>query len=132
MIVRYLDKIENSERTVKADTWASTRMLLQNDGMGFSFHITTIFAGTETPIWYQNHLESVYCIEGEGEIETLDDNQTYKICPGMIYALNKNDRHILKAHSDLKLACVFNPALHGKEVHNQDGVYPLEAEPIND
>jgi L-ectoine synthase len=30
------------------------------------------------------------------------------------------------------MACVFNPPLHGKEVHNADGVYPLEAEAVTD
>jgi L-ectoine synthase len=31
----------------------------------------------------------------------------------------------------MKLACVFNPPLSGKEVHDEKGVYPLEAEPIS-
>ena len=31
---------------------------MKDDNMGFSFHITTIYEGTETHIHYQNHLES--------------------------------------------------------------------------
>ena len=42
--------------------------------------------------------------------------------------LDKHDKHLLRADSELELACVFNPPLHGKEVHDADGVYPLEAE----
>jgi L-ectoine synthase len=31
----------------------------------------------------------------------------------------------------MKMACVFNPPLNGKEVHNPDGAYELEAESID-
>lgn len=128
MIVRTLSEARASERRVVSENWESTRMLLKGDQMGFSFHITRIFAGTETPIHYQNHLESVYCIRGEGEIETCDDGRIYPIRPGTLYVLDKHDKHLLRADSELELACVFNPPLHGKEVHDADGVYPLEAE----
>ncbi len=97
-----------------------------------SFHITTIYASIETPIGYQNHLESVYCIEGKGEIETVDDGKIYPIKQGTLYILNKHDKHLLRAKTQLKLACVFNPPLHGKEVHDGIGGYPLEAEEITD
>jgi hypothetical protein len=82
--------------------------LLKDDGMGFSFHITTIYAGTETPMHYQNHLESVYCISGEGEVETVADGKVYPLKAGSIYVLDKNDKHILRARTELKTACVFN------------------------
>ena len=100
--------------------------------MGFSFHITTIFAGTETPIHYQNHLESVYCMQGEGEIETVEDGKIYQIRPGTLYILDKHDKHLLRATKDMHMACVFNPPLNGKEVHDENGVYALEAETIED
>ncbi|MBA4502145.1 ectoine synthase [Marinobacterium marinum] len=130
MIVRTLGECEKSERRVVSQNWESTRMLLKEDGMGYSFHITTIYAGTETHIWYQNHLESVYCISGEGEIEALADGKIYPIKPGTLYNLNEHDEHLLRATEELKLACVFNPPLNGKEVHDENGVYPLEAETV--
>ena len=132
MILRTLQDAEKTERRVVAENWESTRLLLKNDNMGFSFHITTIYPGTETLIWYENHLESVYCMEGEGEVETLNDGKIYPITPGAIYILDQHDRHLLRAKTDLKLACVFNPPLSGKEVHDERGVYPLEAEEIGD
>ena len=126
MIVRTLKEAENSDRRVVTETWESTRMLLKEDNMGFSFHITTIYANTETHIWYQNHLESVYCISGNGEIEPIADGKVYKIEPGTLYVLDKHDEHMLRGGSeDMKLACVFNPPLNGKEVHDENGVYPL-------
>lgn len=126
MIVRTLKDAENSDRRVVTKTWESTRMLLKEDNMGFSFHITTIYANTETHIWYQNHLESVYCISGNGEIETLADGKVYPIEAGTLYILDKHDEHLLRGGSeDMKMACVFNPPLNGKEVHDENGVYPL-------
>ncbi|MEQ9069952.1 MAG: ectoine synthase, partial [Gimesia chilikensis] len=106
------------------ETWNSRRLLLAGDKMGFSLHDTLIHPGTETEIWYQNHLEAVYCIEGEGEIELIPDGPTYPISPGMMYALDKNDRHLLRAKSQLRMVCVFNPPVTGQEVHDENGVYP--------
>lgn len=125
MIVRTLDEIINTERDVKTENWSSRRLLLKSDGMGFSLHETIIYAGTETYIWYKNHLEAVYCVGGEGEIETIADGKIYPIKDGTMYALNEHDKHYLRAKTDLRLICVFNPPLAGKEVHDEHGVYPL-------
>ncbi|GAA4092342.1 ectoine synthase [Zhongshania borealis] len=131
MIVRTLEECENSERRVDSENWSSVRMLLKDDKMGFSFHITTIYANTETPIHYQNHLESVYCMSGNGEVETLSDGKVYNIEAGTLYILDKHDNHLLRGGSeDMKMACVFNPPLNGKEVHDENGVYPLAAEAV--
>jgi L-ectoine synthase len=132
VIVRTLEIARKTQRRVVSDTWESTRLLLAGDNMGFSFHITTIYAGTETRIWYRNHLEAVYCIAGKGHVETRDDGRRHPITAGTIYILDKHDRHILRAATEMQLACVFNPALKGNEIHDEDGVYPLEAETITD
>jgi len=132
MIVRSLDSAERSDRRVVSDGWESVRLLLKDDSMGFSFHITTIHAGADLKMHYQNHLESVYCISGEGELEDLDDGEIYPISPGTIYALDKHDEHVLRAVTEMKMACVFNPPLHGKEVHNAQGAYELSADAIKD
>lgn len=100
--------------------------------MGFSFHITTIYRGADFQMHYQHHLESVYCISGEGEVETLTDGNKHAITPGTIYILDKHDKHILRAFKEMKPACVFNPPLSGKEVHNADGAYELISEAVAD
>ena len=128
MIVRTLQECENSERRVRSETWQSVRMLLANDKMGFSFHITTIYAGTETPMHYQQHLESVYCMSGKGKLVNRDDGKEFEIVPGTLYILDKHDRHTLFVEEELSLACVFNPPITGKEVHNTEGSYPLVSE----
>ena len=124
MIVRKLDEILNTDRDVNAPTWNSRRLLLAKDGMGFSLHDTVIHAGTETRIWYQHHLEAVYCIEGDGEIVVQPDGPTYPISAGAMYALNENEHHLLRARTRMRMICVFNPPVHGAEVHDKNGVYP--------
>lgn len=127
MIIRRLNDIIGTERDVKAENgnWVSRRLLLRKDGMGFSFHETTIFAGTETYIHYQNHLEAVYCVAGRGEIEDLETGETHPISDGTMYALNGHERHHLRASEDMRLICTFNPPITGREVHDENGVYPL-------
>lgn len=125
MIVRRLQEIEGTERDVRAPTFASRRFLLQKDGMGFSFHDTVLFAGMETDMWYRNHVEAVYCVEGEGELRVVPDGPVYDIRPGTMYALDGHEKHCLRAKTDLRMICVFNPPLAGQEVHDAEGSYPL-------
>jgi L-ectoine synthase len=125
MIVRRLEDILGTERDVKADSgnWESRRLILNNDAVGFSLHDTIIHAGTETLIWYKHHIEAVYCIEGEGEVETTDDGKVYPIRAGTVYLLNGNERHLLRANTTMRMVCVFNPPVTGREHHDADGAY---------
>lgn len=134
MIVRNLsDANQTNRRVVSPDgNWESTRLLLKEDQMGFSFHITTIYQGADFQMHYQNHLESVYCVSGEGEVETLADGKKYPIKPGTVYILDKHDKHVLRAFKEMTMACVFNPPLNGKEVHNSEGAYELDAQTITE
>ncbi|MFT5734199.1 MAG: L-ectoine synthase [Planctomycetota bacterium] len=129
MIIRQLEKLKGTERSVSDANWTSYRLLLESDGMGFSLHDTTLHAGTETAMWYRNHVEAVYCIEGDGEIHDLETGEVHPISPGTMYALDKHDQHILKARTRFRMICVFNPPLHGPETHDEDGAYPLLAAP---
>lgn len=125
MIVRQLEDIVGTDRDVRGPTFHSRRLLLKKDGMGFSLHDTVLHAGSDTYIWYANHVEAVYCVEGEGEIELVGTGETFQIRPGMMYALDGHEKHHLRAKSDLRVICVFNPALTGDEVHDEQGTYPL-------
>lgn len=125
MIVRTLEQARKENRAVSSEGWESVRLLLKDEGMGFSFHITTIFAGADLYMHYKNHLESVYCISGEGQIEDLATGKVYDIQPGTVYALDQHDKHRLTAKSEMTMACVFNPPVTGREVHDKDGAYPV-------
>lgn len=128
MIVRNVEEVKGTADEVRTDNWVSRRVLLSKDGMGFSFHETVIFPGTETHIHYQNHLEAVWCIEGDGEIETIKDGKKYALHDGVVYALNEHDEHWLRGgEKPLRVICVFNPPLTGQEEHDEKGVYPLQS-----
>ena len=99
------------------------------EGVGFSFHETNIPAGTTNEFWYANHIECVYCVGGEGELLDRETGETYEIRDGMCYLLDKHDRHTVTATTDLRLICTFNPPVTGREVHDENGVYPLLTEP---
>ncbi|WP_085993328.1 ectoine synthase [Oceanobacillus senegalensis] len=126
MKVVKLDEVKKTEHHVDGGNWASTRLLTKADGMGFSVTETIIRAGTETHIHYKNHLEAVYCIEGHAEVETLKDNKVYTIKANTLYALDEHDEHLLRGIEDARMVCVFNPPLSGKEIHDENGVYPAD------
>ncbi|CUH39467.1 L-ectoine synthase [Jannaschia seosinensis] len=123
MIVRDFNDLKNTNRAVSDARWTSVRMLLADDGMGFSFHITTLEAGSEHTFHYKNHFESVYCMAGRGSITDLATGQTHEIKPGVMYALDQHDQHVLRAEEELVMACCFNPPVTGNEVHQADGSY---------
>ncbi|KDB02802.1 ectoine synthase [Defluviimonas sp. 20V17] len=125
MIVRDFNKIiENERGRVVSDAhWSSVRMLLAEDGMGFSFHVTFLEAGSEHPFHYKHHYESVYCMQGKGSITDLATGETHEIKPGVMYALDQHDRHTVRAEEELVMACCFNPPVTGTEVHREDGSY---------
>lgn len=129
MIIRNLKEIRASDRNVKAEGWNSARMLLADDGMGFSFHMTTLRAGSEITMHYKNHLESVMVLKGTGTLEDLETGEVHQLKPGVLYALNAHDRHIVRPETDILTACVFNPPVTGNEVHDESGAYPAAENP---
>ena len=131
MIVRKLSESKLQGRAVSASGWESNRLLLKSDGAGFSFHITRIFKDAVLHLHYQHHIESVYCIAGRGEIKDVATGVVYPIAPGTMYVLDKHDKHVLRAFEEMEMACVFNPPLMGREVHNAEGAYGLSAEVIS-
>jgi L-ectoine synthase len=129
MSVRRLRDMAGTDRDVDTPNWASRRFLLAKDGAPFSLNDTLIRAGTETRMWYRHHLEAVYCVGGEGTLEDLTDGVVYPITDGTVYVLDGHEKHVLRASTDMRMVCVFSPALTGREVHDEDGVYPLLTEP---
>lgn len=136
MIVRRLEEIIGTEREVHAENgnWVSRRFVLNDDAAGFSFHETIIKAGTETHIWYKHHIEAVYCVAGDGEIEDLNTGEVHPIKDGTLYLLNDNDEHLLRGgDKDMRLICTFNPPVTGQEMHDEDGAYAAHpSQPLYD
>ena len=125
MIVKQVNDVRGTPKSVRTETFESNRLLVRADHVGFSVNHTVLYAGSVTHIWYKHHIEAVYCISGEAEIETLADNKRYRITPGTLYTLDGHEEHNLHALKDFECLCVFNPPLTGQEVHDAEGVYPL-------
>src|SRR6056297_3203615 len=105
MFVKQLDDIVNTEADVHGETWNSRRLLLSKDKVGFSLHDTIMKAGTKTNMWYKNHIEAVYVIEGHGEIEDLASGTVHELKPGTLYVLNNADKHQVRPKSDVRMVC---------------------------
>lgn len=102
MIVRSLKDIAGTDREVSAENWTSRRLLLRDDGMGFSLHETIIRAGMSTEMHYQNHLEAVYCVGGRMSVQGVDTGEVFEVGDGTVYALDAHDRHVLTAETNLE------------------------------
>ena len=128
MLVRTLDEVTDTDADIKTPNWRSKRIMLAKDGLGFSVHETTLYAGTVNDFWYANHIEAVFVVEGEGELLDKETGTTYELRPGSLYLLDKHDHHQLRPRTDMRTVCVFNPPVTGREVHDENGVYPLISE----
>lgn len=128
MIVRSIEEITGTEADIATENWQSKRIVLSKDGVGFSVHETTLKAGSVNEFWYANHIEAVFVVEGEGEITELDNGTTHQLAPGSLYLLDKHDKHELRPRTQMRTVCVFNPPVTGREVHDENGVYPLITE----
>ncbi|MBN3508915.1 ectoine synthase [Mycolicibacterium nivoides] len=124
MIVRTTAEITGTDRDVADGSWRSKRIILAGDGVGFSFHETTIESGSVNEFHYQHHVEAVWVIEGTGTLTDLETGQQYPLADGTMYLLNNNDRHRVTCDEQLRMLCVFNPPVTGREVHDENGVYP--------
>jgi len=127
MIVRTTQEITGTDRDIEAENgnWRSKRIVLGGDLVGFSFHETTIKAGTVNEFHYANHVEAVWLIEGEGTLLDRETGEKYPLGPGSMYLLNGNERHTVTTDTQMRMLCVFNPPVVGNETHDENGVYPL-------
>lgn len=127
MIVRTTQEITNTDRDITSENgnWRSKRIVLADDRVGFSFHETTIKAGTVNEFHYQNHVEAVWLVEGRGKLTDLETGDVYELRPGSMYLLNKHEKHRIEVEEQMRMLCVFNPPVTGREVHDENGVYPL-------
>ena len=128
MIVRTLVEITDTDRDVITPNWRSKRIVLAKDGVGFSLHETVLDAGSVNDFWYANHIEAVFVTEGYGELYDKDNDVTHQLGPGSMYLLNGHEKHQLRPKTEMRTVCVFNPPVTGREVHDENGIYPLITE----
>ncbi len=88
---------------------------MADDGLTYSFHATTLDQGARLKFEYEDHRETVFCIEGEGRLEDLSDGRTERLTPGSIYSAGIGEPHVITADTPMSLVCVFDPPLAGIE-----------------
>ena len=104
---------------------SSRRMLLKDDGMGFSFHETIIKTNQNTHSLPKSSESCLLCC-WNWKIEDLKTGVVHEIYDGVMYALNNHDEHNLYGGSeDMRFICVFNPPIKGTE--NHDEIWRLSA-----
>ena len=104
-------------------------MLTKADGLGFGFSDVHFDAGAEAVLWYKHHWEANHIISGTGEVTDLTTGQTWKLEPSMAYSVGPEDRHRMRATTDIHLLSVFCPPLVGNEQHDKDGALPERTRP---
>jgi L-ectoine synthase len=125
MLVTNLNDLNDTDRDIQSETWRSRRMVLAGEGVGFSFHDTVIYAGTTSTFHYANHIEAVYCVQGEGTLTNEETGEVHELKDGTMYLLDGHEKHTVRATTELRMACVFNPPVTGRETHDANGVYQL-------
>ena len=128
MKVVNVNDLDGTEYDVTHGNWQSRRMVLAKDKVGFSFHITVLKAGTSSEFWYANHVEAVYVYQGKGTLLDRDTGEEYVLEQGVMYMLDDADKHTVPVEEEIHCAFVFNPPGSGREVHDENGVYPVLTE----
>lgn len=126
MIIVEKDALLGTKRDASGPGWASLRLLVRSDGIGFSMTETEVLPGAVLRLQYKHHVEACYCIGGAGTVTEIASGTVHRIRAGVLYAPDKHDAHEVRVPEDgapLKLICVFSPALQGDEVHGPDGSY---------
>ena len=100
------------------------RYLTQEDGCGFTVSTPRAPAGKSIVLWYQNHVEANYVLEGEGAVEDKSTGEKWDVAPGTVYVVGPKDRHQVESDTGLYVMSVFNPPLFGHETHDDQGGYP--------
>jgi L-ectoine synthase len=124
VLIRHRLTIEGTPLDVSDQQWRSVRLLVAEDGFGYSLHETTVAAGSSHVFHYKNHVETVYIVEGRGHLVDHATGATHELDDGRLYVLNNADKHTLYAKTTLRAVCVFTPPCIGSEVHAADGSYP--------
>lgn len=116
-------------RKVKFHAGVSNRILLKEDGAGYSVTKTVIRPEAGKVFQhYKNHHETCYCVSGRATLTNANTGEEFSITADTTYVLDDHDPHYFEAHEETVLICTFNPPLVGAETHLEDGSYPVSEE----
>jgi L-ectoine synthase len=125
MIVKHKAELQGTERALQTEDFSTTRFLLREDGVGLTMTDVTYHASVDATYRYKNHVEVVYCLEGEATLEDLETGEVHQIRPGTLWALPHHERVRYVSITPTRLISIFVPALVGPELHDEEGSFPL-------
>ena len=100
MLIRTLRETRASDRNVQSDGWESARLLLKDDGMGFSMHVTTLNAGLASHAPHTHPNEEVVILK-EGRLEVFANGETRVVGPGAVMFMASNQPHAVRNVGDV-------------------------------
>ena len=114
MIVRSFKDIEGTDRTSRPSPAPGRASASSSPRSGSASPCTrpSCTPGTETSMWYANHIEAVLCVEGEAELTNDETGEKHRITPGTMYLLDGHERHTMRAQDRLPLRLRLQPARH--------------------
>ena len=115
MLRRRLAEVNGTGRDVRDEWWRSRRLLVADDGLPYSFHITILHPGASLRFEYTRHRETVYCIAGSGTMVDTSTGETFDLERGSLYSAGIGEPHEVVATTEMTLVCVFDPPLEGTE-----------------
>jgi L-ectoine synthase len=126
MFVKRADDMrrEGRELVVANGQARTVRMLTAADDVGFGFSDVHLNAGAEATLWYRHHREANHILSGTGEVTDLTTEESWRLGPETAYIVGPEDRHRLRAETDMHLVSIFCPPLRGDEQHDGDGSLP--------
>lgn len=125
MIVRDIES-QSANGNLHKVAWGlmdTVRLILADDGAGFSISDVTVKKPMDVVLQYKHHVEANIFLEGGGTVENLSTGEIHKVHAGVTYIVFPQDRHRVKLSPGTRLICVFNPPLQGDENHNREGGY---------
>ena len=131
MLIRSFQKAEADGRVVPISHGKSTavRVLMKDDGLGFSLSEARCGAGNKSKLWYKNHWEANYIRAGKGSLINTLSGESWPLHPGVLYCVGPNDQHsVVNSEDPLRIISIFNPPITGIESHDADGAYPATGE----
>ncbi|MBT6512199.1 MAG: cupin domain-containing protein [Rhodospirillaceae bacterium] len=122
MFVRQPGDIE--EKMLSTGFSSVRRPLLSADGTGLSLSDLLTTPGEKIDLWYRNHCEANYLVEGSAEVWDKATDERHALTPGDMFVIGPRDKHRVSNTNGVRFLSIFNPPIKGDERYDDKGGYP--------
>ncbi len=132
MFVRTVEELSGTDKEVRwqdGEKWLkAVRLLSKADGAGFSLADVVLSAGWDIDVHYKNHVEATLIVAGEATVTEAATGKSWEVGVGDVYVVGPKDKHHVATKTDMHAVTIFNPALVGNEMRDEDGSYAPSGE----